>query len=227
MFKVFNSDIGEGFSLSISDLMSGLLLIFILLLSSVLLEMTEQKENNEYTLSMVSEQEKAKRSIIAELSGELNEFDLEVDAKTGVVRIKESLLFEYGKHDVTPEGKEFLQIFIPKYSSILLSKSEIEEQIGNIIIEGHTDDIGSYNYNLNLSLMRAFSVADYIYSKGFADFEYSEIFQAKLSAIGRSYINPLVTNDTEEHRMQNRRVEFKFSFKDWTLIENDLQIGRK
>lgn len=224
MNNLFNVHEGEGFSLSISDIMSGLLLIFILLLSSVLLEMTEQKEKNEYTLNMVSDQEKAKRSIISELSGELDEFDLEVDEKTGIVRIKESLLFEYGKSDVTDRGKGFLKIFIPKYAEILLCKHEIEEQIGNIIIEGHTDNIGSYNYNLDLSLMRAFSVANYIYSDQFDDFEYSQSFQNKLSANGRSYINPLVENDTDEHRQQNRRVEFKFSFKDWTLIENDLSI---
>lgn len=224
LHNLFNTSDGEGFSLSISDIMSALLLIFILLLSSVLLEMTEQKEKNEYTLSMVSEQEKAKRSIISELSGELDEFDLEVDAKTGIVRIKESLLFEYGKYDITERGEVFLKTFIPKYASILLNKKEIEEQIGNIIIEGHTDNIGSYNYNLNLSLMRAFSVANYIYSQEFEDFEFSELFQKKLSANGRSYINPLVENDSDEHRQQNRRVEFKFSFKDWTLIENNINM---
>lgn len=72
--------------------------------------------------------------------------------------------------------------------------------------------------------MRAFSVANYIYSPQFNDFDYSELFQKKLSANGRSYINPLVENDTDEHRQQNRRVEFKFSFKDWTLIENNVDM---
>lgn len=224
VFNLYNAPDGEAFSLSISDLMSGLLLIFILLLSSVLLEMTEQKEKNEYTLSIVSEQEKAKRSIISELSGELNEFDLEVDVKTGIVRIKESLLFDYGKFDITESGKDFLKIFIPKYASILLSKPEIEEQIGSIIIEGHTDNIGSYNYNLDLSLKRASSVANFIYSDNFEKFDFSNVFQKKLSANGRSYINPLVENDTDEHRQQNRRVEFKFSFKDWTIIKNDINL---
>lgn len=128
LYNPFNTNEGEGFSLSISDIMSGLLLIFILLLSSVLLEMTEQKEKNEYTLSMVSEQEKAKRSIISELSGELDEFDLEVDSKTGIVRIKESLLFEYGKYDITERGEDFLKIFIPKYASILLKKKKLKNR---------------------------------------------------------------------------------------------------
>lgn len=227
MHNFFSSIDSEGFTLSISDIMSALLLIFILLLSSVLLEMTEQKEENEYTLSMVSEQEKAKRSIISDLSGELDEFDLEVDSKTGIVRIKESLLFEYGKYDITVEGEKFLQSFIPKYATILLSKSEIEGQIANIIIEGHTDNIGSYSYNLDLSLKRALSVASYIFSNEFGEFEYSYLFKKKLSANGRSFISPLVQNDTKEHRQQNRRVEFKFSFKDWTIIENDIGIRPK
>jgi len=208
------------FSLSISDLMSALLLIFILLLSGTLLKLAEQQEINQAQLDLISEQQKAKRSIIAQLKGEMEEFDIEVDPKTGVIRIKESILFDFGNANLNPEGERFLNKFIPKYAAILLNKKEIKEQIGQIIIEGHTDNIGSYSQNLHLSLERANSVASIIFQDSFIEFKEKSEFQKKLSVNGRSFINPIIDNKTKEHRDQNRRVEFKFSFVDWTTIES-------
>ena len=210
----------SNFSLSISDLMSALLLIFILLLSSTLLKLSEQQELNQKQLDLISEQQQAKRSIIDKLKGEMDEFDIEVDPKTGVIRIKESILFDFGKSSIKPEGVAFLNKFIPKYAAILLDKEDIREQIGHIIIEGHTDNIGSYTDNLHLSLERANSVASVIFDENFTDFKNKNEFRNKLSANGRSFINPIIDNTTDEHRARNRRVEFKFSFIDWTTIES-------
>jgi len=223
------------YSISISDLMSALLLIFILLLSGTLLKLSEQETEKQHTilqlkeqqeknaelLGTISEQEKAKRSIIAQLEGEMDQFDIEVVPETGAIRIKEAVLFDFGKFELKPEGGIFLYQFIPKYAKILLAKQEIRKQIAQIIIEGHTDNIGGYSYNMKLSLDRADSVASYIYSEKFGDFEHKDIFQEKLSVNGRSYMNPISDNDTDENRRKNRRVEFKFSFKDWTTLQNE------
>jgi len=210
----------SSFSLSISDLMSALLLIFILLLSGTLLKLAEQQELNQDQLDLISEQQKAKRSIIEQLKGEMSEFDIEVDPKTGVIRIKESILFDFGKSGLKPIGIDFLNKFIPKYTKILLEKKEIREQIGQIIIEGHTDNIGSYTNNLLLSLERANSVASIIFTENFTEFKYKKEFKERLSVNGRSFINPILDNLTKENRQKNRRVEFKFSFVDWTTIQN-------
>lgn len=218
--QIYHSE-DNTFALSISDLMSALLLIFILLLSGTLLKLVEQQELNQAQLDMISEQQKAKRSIIEQLKGEMDEFDIEIDPKTGVIRIKESILFDFGKADLKPEGISFLNLFIPKYAAILLKKEEIREQIGQIIIEGHTDNIGTYTKNLYLSLERANSVASLIFEDTFTDFNEKSEFQKKLSANGRSFVNPITDNKTKEHRALNRRVEFKFSFVDWTTIESE------
>lgn len=209
------------FSLSISDLMAALLLIFILLLSATLLKLQEQTEENKLKLDMISEQETAKRHIIEKLEGEKDQFDIEVDPSTGVIRVKESILFDTGKWNLKKSGKRFLDTFIPKYAIILLSNEDIREQIAQIIIEGHTDTCGSYNYNLDLSLKRAKSVVSHIFSRSFNDFEYKVDFRQLLSANGRSYSDPIDTCNTEEAMQKNRRVEFKFSFKDWTTLEHE------
>jgi chemotaxis protein MotB len=209
------------FSLSISDLMTALLLVFILILSGISLKLAKQQEENRERLDMISVQEEAKRRIIAQLRGEMDQFDIEVDPKTGAIRIKEAILFEFGRAELKKNGKQFLHQFIPRYVEILFAKREIKEQIGQVIIEGHTDNIGDYLYNMKLSMDRAYNVVHYVYSEEFVDFDYKDILRKKLSADGRSFVNPISENNTIEGRRSNRRVEFKFSFKDWTILQNE------
>lgn len=68
-------------------------------------------------------------------------------------------------------------------------------------ISGHTDSIGSDAYNLNLSRLRAKSVADYLISQGI------EPHRLEVRGYGSKF--PVATNETEEGRQLNRRVEFK------------------
>ncbi len=69
-----------------------------------------------------------------------------------------------------------------------------------IEIAGHTDNKGSDDYNLNLSQGRSQTVVDYFVSQG--------IDSARLTAHGYGEAKPVDTNDTEEGRSNNRRVEF-------------------
>lgn len=206
------------YGLSIGDLMASLLLIIMFVLSSVMLRLEVFLEQKSSQLEAIDEQEIIKRSIIAKLIEELSEYDVKIDPQTGVILIKEGVLFDFGKYDIKPSGEEFLRRFIPEYANILLSEPEVRSQISQIIIEGHTDNIGSYESNLELSLNRAKDVAKYIFSN-IDNFPYKFEFQGFLSANGRSYVEPRYTNDTPEGRASNRRVEFKFRLKDWDMID--------
>jgi outer membrane protein OmpA-like peptidoglycan-associated protein len=68
-------------------------------------------------------------------------------------------------------------------------------------IEGHTDNVGEDAYNLNLSKARAKVVMNYFISKG--------IPASRLSSEGFGESKPIATNDTEEGKAKNRRVEIK------------------
>lgn len=68
-------------------------------------------------------------------------------------------------------------------------------------ISGHTDALGSQQFNLTLSQKRARSVKAYLMSKG--------ILPTRMTTEGYGEFNPVATNDTEEGRAMNRRVEFK------------------
>jgi outer membrane protein OmpA-like peptidoglycan-associated protein/Tol biopolymer transport system component len=70
-----------------------------------------------------------------------------------------------------------------------------------IEISGHTDNVGTPQYNIDLSTKRANSVKDYLVSKGIA--------QDRLTAIGYGQTMPIADNTTEEGRAKNRRTEFK------------------
>jgi len=70
-----------------------------------------------------------------------------------------------------------------------------------IEIGGHTDNQGSLKFNTELSENRAKAVVDYLVEKG--------ISKTRLSYKGYAYLQPIASNDTEEGRQQNRRVEFK------------------
>jgi OOP family OmpA-OmpF porin len=66
-------------------------------------------------------------------------------------------------------------------------------------IEGHTDDIGSMEYNLNLSSKRAQSIKDYLVGKG--------IDEWRITTTGLGYTQPIADNESPEGRALNRRAE--------------------
>jgi len=70
----------------------------------------------------------------------------------------------------------------------------------DVQIVGYTDDVGSAEYNLTLSLRRAESVRDYMVNHG--------IESMRLAVAGRGKTEPLVSNSTPQGRAVNRRVEF-------------------
>lgn len=74
-----------------------------------------------------------------------------------------------------------------------------------IQIDGHTDDYGGFEYNMNLSRRRATSVVNYLVSKG--------IPAVRLIPRGYGKNRPVATNETEEGRQLNRRVEY-------TILQN-------
>jgi len=69
----------------------------------------------------------------------------------------------------------------------------------DLLIVGHTDQVGSESYNQSLSERRARSAADYLVSQG--------VNRGRIETQGKGESEPLATNDTEAGRATNRRVE--------------------
>lgn len=98
--------------------------------------------------------------------------------------------FDFDKSTLKPEGKPILD----EAAKILAENPDV-----NLEVQGYTDGIGSVEYNLGLSDRRAATVKDYLVSEGVAS--------SRLTTQGFGKADPVATNDTEEGRAQNRRVE--------------------
>ena len=114
---------------------------------------------------------------------------------TGVfadITIPAASMFGFNKSDMSEEGKvaveEYINTLGPELTDAYL-----------VLVVGHTDTSGDESYNQALSLKRAESVADYLISRG--------VEADALRVIGRGSKEPLVSNDTREGRIQNRRVD--------------------
>jgi len=79
--------------------------------------------------------------------------------------------------------------------SVILNKYPDTE----ILIEGHTDATGSEDYNMDLSIRRAQSVANYLVAQ--------QVSAVRTHTNGYGEAQPIATNESEDGRMQNRRVE--------------------
>lgn len=81
---------------------------------------------------------------------------------------------------------------------VTLAKNLQKYKLLRLKIVGHTDNVGSEEYNQKLSEERAKSVSDLFFNAGY--------LPQNVEIIGRGMSQPVVDNDTEEHRAENRRV---------------------
>ncbi len=100
------------------------------------------------------------------------------------------MLFDFGKSNLKESNKKDLR---------KLSETLKEDPDTELLIVGHTDDVGSDAFNLTLSKKRAASVSSYLNSLG--------ISKRRLDTVGKGEEQPVVSNDTDANRTQNRRVE--------------------
>jgi outer membrane protein OmpA-like peptidoglycan-associated protein len=108
----------------------------------------------------------------------------------GLVLTLDDVLFEYDKADLKAGAIRNL------YPLVTFLRENPER---NLIIEGHTDSLGSDSYNFDLSERRAGAVQSFLLQNG--------ISPMRIAARGYGEAYPVVSNDTEAGRQQNRRVE--------------------
>lgn len=108
-----------------------------------------------------------------------------------VVEFSSAVLFGFDQSNIQPAAQKTLDDLI-----VILKKYPDTD----LEIQGHTDNKGTEKYNQGLSERRASTVSNYLSSHG--------IPLERLSTIGYGLTKPKYSNDTEQGRAQNRRVEF-------------------
>ena len=205
-------DAGNIFWVTMSDLLLGLAIIFMTLFVLAMTGFTQE------TINQKKEQMQANKELIEK--PEAANIHAQVDPMTGDIKISDLELFETGSYNLSPNGKTYLNKLIPIYINTIFSKPELITQIESIIIQGHTDsqmfsgiknpDL-QYMKNMTLSLQRANSVADYIFSTNF-DKQYSAQLRKILVVEGKSYSEPVLTDGKEDYN-KSRRVELRLKAK--------------
>ena len=205
--------------LSIGDMMSAILAIFIFFFLSQIISFNSNlqklSEERDGYRKIIDELDETKLEIIDRIKKDIT---IDVDKDTGSIRLPSEILFSSGETVLKPEGKKFLKDFIKKYMEVLLGNEDNKKNLSQIIVEGHTDKQGSYLYNLNISQKRALEVVGFIFSPEMGDFKGKDILEKYITANGRSYIDFLGPENESKHP-ESRRVEFKFILKEKETID--------
>ena len=116
------------------------------------------------------------------------------ESARGLIVNISDVLFDFNKYTLKPGAREKMA----KVAGILLAYPGLKIQV-----EGHTDSVGSDEYNMKLSQQRADSVRDYLVAQA--------VPAASVTAVGLGKADPVASNDNAAGRQQNRRVELVVS----------------
>ena len=163
-----------------------------------------------------------KPRIIQSLSDALKAANISasVDPNSGAIALEADVLFSTGRYDLTDEGRARIDDFLPVYLDVLFS-DEYLPYVAEIIIEGHTDSVGDYIRNLELSQQRAGAVASYVLSDSYTAITSGQrrLLRQMATANGRSFSDPVLDESGVEDKDASRRVVFKFRLTDEQMIE--------
>jgi outer membrane protein OmpA-like peptidoglycan-associated protein len=134
--------------------------------------------------------EKEKTDLRAQLLSQLNSILQTRDTARGLIVNMSDVLFDTGSYTLKPGAREMLA----KISGIVLAHPGL-----NLQIEGHTDSVGSDEFNQQLSEHRANSVGNFLAQQG--------VPASTITARGFGKTQPVATNESPEGRQRNRRVE--------------------
>ena len=210
--KVEEINDGNIFWITMTDLMTGLVLVFIVMFFYTYmtghikqLEQTSAKENATKALQETLKEQK---------------IDASVDAVSGIVKISDLELFELNSSKPSDKGKAYLDKFAPAYFNSLFTNKYLNKNLDKIVIQGHTDsqtfagkfsEDEQYMKNMELSLNRAFEVANYMTNTPYNKSNGNKL-RKMILVEGASFSDPVLVNGKEDFA-KSRRVELKLILK--------------
>jgi outer membrane protein OmpA-like peptidoglycan-associated protein len=236
---------------SISDLMSGLMIIFMFIAISFMSQISREKEeykDQKIEIEKLAEEYKQQKQYISELAEEYKKVKVNIyndlfkefkqnlfywnayiDKETLSVKFREpDIFFMPGSTELNSKFQEILDDFFPRYIAILNSekyRNEIEE----VRIEGHTSTewtknstpMESYFKNMELSQGRTRSTLQYVMNLNSMS-KHEKFMIEKITANGLSYSKKILVAGIEDKKM-SRRVEFRIRTKAEQKIDQILE----
>lgn len=205
----------EAHWLSIADLMSGLMIVFMFIAISLMRSAFQERDQiREIAVAYQENQIAIYSALIKEFKDDLKQWNASIDRNTLAFRFKSpEVLFEVGSAEIRSRFKEILRNFFPRYLEILNS---FKESIDEVRIEGHTSsiwnryvtDAQAYFLNMELSQGRTRSVLQYVYRLPSIRDDRAWV-KRRFAAVGFSSSRPILRLDGEEDRARSRRVTFR------------------
>jgi len=158
--------------MSISDMMSGLMLVFLFIAIGFMMEMQSQKNDmKDIAISYRDTKANLNEVLYDEFEEDLKKWDAKITKDNAVVFNSPRVLFEVNKSDINQDFKLVLEAFFPRYLKVLTSK-DYKDEIREVRVEGHTSDTWAassskkeiYLNNMKLSQNRAYEVLSFCYS---------------------------------------------------------------
>ncbi|HHV78460.1 MAG TPA: OmpA family protein [Firmicutes bacterium] len=200
----------ETYALSISDLMSSLLTIFILCLTYYMLSYSKARAE------LVDNQGRRAEILLA-LQAELQSKGIivEVDYSQGVLHLPEGILFPKGDASLKESGRAVIRVLAPALRKVLEDQG-YSSRIDTIFIEGHTDSDpvlgGKYESNWELSTQRAInSWREMVKVEPVLEHKFNSLGQPLFSVSGYADRRPVEPGESEEAKSKNRRIDLRFT----------------
>lgn len=219
--------------LSVSDLMTGLMVIFLFVAIAYI---SRVQKNQTVLTDYVETKNELHSKLVHEFAGDTLKWQMAIGKDLSMKFKEPTVLFATGSYELTPRFKQILDEFLPRYFDILLNDS-LRSNIQEIRIEGHTDDVPIPRYDLDpyianamLSQQRALSVVRYFRSmpafQNYSD-EQKHLLEYWFTANGLSYGKALDSNGEYTQKSKqpinkdlSRRVEFRIVTSSDDVLEN-------
>ncbi|MCM0612169.1 OmpA family protein [Marinobacter sediminum] len=205
----------ENHWLSVSDLMAGLMVVFLFIAIALMRDaLIERDRIKEVAVAYQETQVDIYNALVDEFSQDLERWNAEIDQETLTFTFKSpDVLFPRGEIELTSEYQALLSDFFPRYMEVL---DGFKDSINEVRIEGHTSSIwnratsptDAYFLNMALSQGRTRSVLEYIYRLEEIE-RYQSWIKSHIAAVGFSSAKPVVGEDGKEDFGKSRRVTFR------------------
>ncbi len=211
--------------ISISDLMSGLMMIFLFVAIALLIP---EKNENKYIKEAI---DKSKHDV-NKLNSALDSIFKEDFSKWGAVRLRDGtvrfqepkIMFSPGSHTISYRFKKILNVFCPRYVRLL--KNNFRDEIHEIRVVGHSSSEWKTNNlmirslkNIKLSSDRSLDVYSFCYKSMKSNRKW---FTEKTISVGAGFVHR-IKNNRKEIRWMSRRVEFRVQMKSVSNLEELLR----
>lgn len=212
--------------LSTSDLMSGLMMVFLLIAVSLMKHAQEQTDDiRTIVVAYQENQEAIYQALMEEFQDDLEEWEASIDRGTLTFTFQSpDTLFTIGKATLKKTYRDRLRHFFPRYINVI---SQFRDSIDEVRIEGHTSSEWSlppnpasdYFHNMRLSQDRTRSVLQFVSTLPTVS-EHKDWIQKHIAAVGYSSSQLIFTEEGDEDKERSKRVNFRI------MTNSDVKIAQ-